>query len=183
MARVLTAMGEQVSTTEPTPQPVQAPETATAPEVLQEPAPVDDPGKRAIDAMKAQWHSAKAEAAGLAQKLQEIEDRDKSELQRAQEAAQRATSELAGLQRVSMQQQVALEKGLPASIVAGLQGATVEEMQAHADALLAWRGAQPAATPAQPRPDMGQGVMTPGTLTPDVEYAEYEKAFFNPNKR
>lgn len=55
---------------------------------------VGDQGKRAIDAMKAERNAAKAEAAALRKesathqaKLQELQDRDLSELQKAQKAA------------------------------------------------------------------------------------------------
>lgn len=60
----------------------------------QEQTDVGDQGKRAIDAMKAERNAAKAEAAAVRKelaahqaKLQEMADRDLTELQRAQKAA------------------------------------------------------------------------------------------------
>lgn len=67
-------------------------ETATGTEDQQQ--DVGDQGKRAIDAMKAERNAAKAEAAALRKesaanqaKLQQFQDRDLTELQRAQKAA------------------------------------------------------------------------------------------------
>jgi hypothetical protein len=65
---------------------------------------------------------------------------------------------------------VALAKGLPAEIAATLNGANEEELAAHADRLIAWRGNVP---PTTPRPDPGQG---PRPSTPLAEEeAEYAR--------
>lgn len=86
--------------------PEAAPENSTTPEGTpevsatestepQQPIELGDAGKKAIDAMKAERDAARREAranSGAAKKLQEIEDRDKSEIQKA-------TDKLAALER------------------------------------------------------------------------------------
>lgn len=75
-------------------EPIETTTTVTATETEVNEPDVGDQGKRAIDAMKAERNAAKAEAAALRkesaahqQKLQEIQDRDLTELQKAQKAA------------------------------------------------------------------------------------------------
>jgi small-conductance mechanosensitive channel len=123
---------------------------------------------------KAREQETRAKAnADAARKLQEIEDRDLSELDRAKKQAAESAAELESLRRTSLQQQVALDKGIPADLVSALNGSTVEELAAHADRLLAWRGT-PAPTPApQPRPDQGQGQgLDPAAIT-DAEFTQH----------
>lgn len=116
---------------------------------------------------------AKANAAA-AQKLKEIEDRDLSELQRAQKQVEELSARAAAAERAQLRSSVALAKGLPAEVVGALVGDTAEELTAHADALLAWRGnAAPAPVP-QPKPDASQGAqpLSP-TAAEDADFAQY----------
>jgi hypothetical protein len=103
------------------------------------------------------------ENAEAARKLKEIEDRDLSELQKAQRDREEALTRLQAIEREALRNRVALAKGLPAEIAATLTGSSEEELAAHADALIAWRGNVP---PTTPRPDPGQG---PRPATPDQE--------------
>jgi len=121
-----------------------------------------------------QERRAKANAEA-AKRLQEIEDRDLSELQKAQRAAEQATSRLAEIEQTTIRQRVALEKGVPAALVGRLMGATEDELAADADALLALIKA-----PTSPRPDPGQGAR-PTSPTAEAD-AEYER-FFPSSKR
>lgn len=107
-------------------------------------------------------------------RLKEIEDRDLSELEKARRDAEQATSRLAEYEKTTVRQRVALEKGLPASLVGRLQGATEDEISADADALLAL-----IKTPTSPRPDPSQGART--ASAEDMAAAEYEK--FYPSTR
>lgn len=112
---------------------------------------------------------ANAEAA---KKLKDIQDRDLSELQRAQRDAEELRTQFEVLNRTNLRNQVALQKGLPADVAAILSGSTEEELTAHADALLAWRGS---ATPTTPRPDPGQG---PRPASPEADEDALFKQFY-----
>jgi hypothetical protein len=150
----------------PAPNPEQpAPETPAA-----EPKPTEtvDFWKR-----KAREQEDRAKAnAKAAERLKEIEDRDLSELQKAQRDREEALTRLASIEQEAVRNRVALAKGLPAEIAATLNGANEEELAAHADRLIAWRGNVP---PTSPRPDPGQG---PRPSTPLAEEeAEYARFF------
>lgn len=132
---------------EPTPE-----QTPAQPETPAEPKPTET-----VDYWKQRSRQNEAQAranADAARKLKEIEDRDLSELQKAQRDREEALTRLQSIEGEALRNRVALSKGLPADIAATLNGSTEEELAAHADALLAWRGNQP---PPTPRPDPGQG--------------------------
>jgi hypothetical protein len=116
-----------------------------------------------------QQAKANAEAA---KRLKEIEDRDLSELQKAQRDREEIAAENARLKSESARNRVALAKGLPAEIAATLNGSTEDELAAHADALLAWRSNVP---PTTPRPDPGQG---PRPTTPESDAEQEYRLFF-----
>jgi hypothetical protein len=114
---------------------------------------------------------AKANEAA-ASKLKEIEDRDLSELQRAQKAAQDASQQLAELQR----QNTMLAKGIPQDLIPPVD-ASAEQLGEYADRLLAWRGSAAAPPVPQPKPDQGQGARPLDVkVAEDAEYAAYENA-------
>lgn len=75
-----------------------------------------------------------------AKRLAELEDAQKSEAQKQQEALEKAQRELAELTVAKTRAEVAAAKGVPAEL---LTGGTQEELEAAADALIAWRGAAP----------------------------------------
>lgn len=87
------------------------------------------------------YEDLKAKAA----RLEEIEEKGKTELQKAQEAAATAQRELESLRasaaRADLAQRVAQEKGVPVSLITG---ESQEEMERSADALLAWKTPAPA---------------------------------------
>lgn len=74
-----------------------------------------------------------------AEKYDKAEQANKTELQRAQERAEKAERQAAEFQMQSLRASVAADKGVPA---AGLTGSTKEELEASADALIAWRDEQ-----------------------------------------
>jgi hypothetical protein len=169
-------MSEPVHTSE-TPA-TDAPETPTPPTEPTEPPATDqlgEAGKRAIDRMKAERDEARRTAAAnadAAKRLREIEDRDLSELQKAQRDRDELAAKYADLERNALRSTVALAKGLPPEVAAILSGSSEEELTAHADALLAWRGSQ---SPAAPRPDPSQG---PRPTSPELEDDAAYKQFY-----
>lgn len=93
------------------------------------------------------YEDLKAKAARLA----ELEEKGKTELQRAQEDAAAAQRELEGLRaraaRAELAQKVSQEKGVPVGLITG---ETREEMERSADALISWK--TPAAAPRVAKP-------------------------------
>jgi hypothetical protein len=155
-------------TVEPTPEQ----QPAGQPETPAEPKPTET-----VDYWKqrARQNEAQAKAnAEAAKRLKEIEDRDLSELQKAQRDREEALTRLQEIEREAVRNRVALAKGLPAEIAATLNGANEEELAAHADRLIAWRGNVP---PTAPRPDPSQG---PRPNSPEAD-ADAEYARFFPN--
>lgn len=75
-----------------------------------------------------------------AEKLAELEESQKTEAQKQQEALERAQRELAELTVAKTRAEVAAAKGVPAEL---LSGSTQEELEASADALIQFRGAKP----------------------------------------
>lgn len=132
--------------------------------------------------IEARANSAAAEAkanASAAARLREIEDRDLSELQRAQRQVEELSARAAAAERAQLRSSVALEKGLPPQIVGALVGETAEELTAHAEALLAWRGSAAPAVAPQPRPDGSQGAQaTSQASIDDARYADWASKVF-----
>lgn len=79
-----------------------------------------------------------------AKKFDEIEERSKTELQKALDARAAAEERAAALEVEATRARVAAAKGVDASL---LVGATEEEITASADRLIAWRGAATTPTP------------------------------------
>lgn len=168
--------------TEPTPDPAPATDPQTAPTLDPAPDPAPDTKPtETVDYWKrmSRENEARAKAnADAAKRLKEIEDRDLSELQKAQRDRDELAAKYADLERNALRSTVALAKGLPPEVAAILAGSNEDELNAHADALLAWRGATP---PSSPRPDPGQG---PRPSTPQAEEeALYSQYFPDPQKR
>ena len=105
---------------------------------------------------------ANAEAA---RKLQEYEDSQKTELEKAQARAAELEAQLAATAAASLRATVAAAKGGPAEL---LTGATQEELEASAAVLIAFRGGTPAAptatNPADANGNRGGNVGAGGAL-------------------
>ena len=98
--------------------------------------------RRSVEGRFADYDELKGKAA----KLDEAEAANKTELQRAQEAAQAAEKRAADAEGKALRAEVASAKGVPAAL---LTGSTKEELEAAADALLEFKGA---GTPPVPPP-------------------------------
>jgi hypothetical protein len=168
-------MSEPVHTTE-TPATVAPEAPSAAPEQPAAETPAAEPKPtETVDYWKqrARQNETQAKAnADAAKRLKEIEDRDLSELQRAQRDREATATENGTLKTELARLRVAVAKGLPAEIAATLNGANEEELAAHADRLIAWRGNVP---PTTPRPDPGQG---PRPTTAEAEATQDYYRFF-----
>jgi len=91
-------------------------------------------------------HSKARAHEDAARRLAEIEESQKTEAQKAQERLEAAEKRAAELELRSIRAEVAAEKGVPIGL---LTGGTKEEVEAAADALLAFRGEQQAAQVAE----------------------------------
>jgi hypothetical protein len=159
---------------EVTPEPAAtAPETPALP--VEETKPEPD-----WKARSREWENRAKANADAAKELQTIKDRDLSELQRAQKAADEAAAQLAALQR----QNALLAKGIPGDLTPPNQTAGPEEWAGYADRLLAWRGNPPAPAPVPLRPDPSQGPRPPESdqAVADVQYAN-AMAQLKPSRR
>jgi hypothetical protein len=86
-----------------------------------------------------QSHAAAKSNEGAAQRLAEIEEAQKTEAQKSQERLDAAESRASELELRSIRAEVAAAKGVPVGL---LSGGTLEELEASADALIAFRGEQ-----------------------------------------
>lgn len=110
----------------------------------------DDPGDD-LDKWKAlaRKHEARASAnADKAKRYDELEEANKTELQKANDRAAAAEKKAADAERKAF----AASKGIPASLI---RGTTEQEWEASAAEALAWKGEQPKAAVAPPA--KGQG--------------------------
>ncbi|MEU1919352.1 hypothetical protein ABZ742_04165 [Streptomyces albogriseolus] len=112
-------------------------------------ANLSDAGKKALTeerkaraAAERQARSAQKQLDELGKRLQEFEDRDKTEAQKLAERATAAEKQAADAQAELMRYRVAADKKLPAELAARLRGSTPEEMAADADELLSLLNAQ-----------------------------------------
>lgn len=128
--------------------------TVTEPET----ATVTPEGYRA---MQAALRKANKEAERSRLRLKDIEDRDKSEAQRALDRANEAERRAADAERSLLRAKVALAKNLPAELADRLHGDTEAEMEADAETLAGLVAARNTAAPttvptgARTAPDNG----------------------------
>lgn len=113
----------------------------------------------------------------LADKIQEFEDRDKSETQKLanqltalQKQLADKDTEIANARTASMRSEVAADKGVPAS---SLSGTTKEELEASADELIAWREAH---SPKRKAPTGSSGLKSGASGSGDQSADPKERA-------
>jgi len=157
-------------------------EDGAAPAVPDAPKPAE-PAQDTTDwkAESRKWENRAKENGSAAQRLAEIEDAKKSDEQKVTDRIAAAEKRAADLEVKATRAEVAAAKGVPVEM---LQGSTQEELEASADALIAYKGIQPEAaqTKSYIIPDEG-GVpalskaddITPGMGTLRAAYAQ-EKA-------
>lgn len=136
---------------------------AEAVDVQGDPVDLGDGGKKALDAERKRANALDKQLKAILAEREEQEAAKLSELELAQKAAADASARLAEYERTTIRQKVALEKGLPASLVGRLQGDDEESLSADADALLSLLNA-----PTSPKPDPSQGAKAALPLNGDA---------------
>lgn len=117
------------------------------------PDSLGDAGIKALKSEREARREAEQRAKELQQRLQEIEDAEKSELQKAQERLAEAEKAAADASAEATRLRVATEKGLSPAQAKRLAGSTYEEMAADADELLEqFAPAAPAPPGGRPKP-------------------------------
>lgn len=144
-------MSEQTVEVEPAVE-VEAVEAATVEAV----EPLGAGGIKALNAERDAREAAEKELAAARERVREFEDRDKSEEQKRAEEAERLRAEIADLTRAKTLAEVANAAGVPADLLAGPASGSAEDVQAYADALSEWRGAQEPVKPSAVVPTIGQ---------------------------
>jgi hypothetical protein len=133
--------------------------------------PQSDKDARAIAALKKQV----AELTPKANEYEKLAAASKTELERATESAAEFQRRAEAAVRAEMVKDVALTKGLPASLARRIQGDDQAALEADADELLSQfqTTQQEAMSPRAPRPDASQGSSANGRAarTPAEEFA------------
>lgn len=134
-------------------------------------AQLGEAGKKAL-AEERKARAAAEKAAKVTQKqlddtarrLQEFEDRDKTEAQKLADRLAEAEKTAASAQGQLLRYQVAADKNLPPTLAARLQGSTQEELEADAEVLLKEFGSQQ----QRATPNFDGGVRKPADQPTDM---------------
>ena len=114
-------------------------------------------------ALSRQNEARAKENAEKARLFDEREEQGKTELQKALDKAAQAEARVKALEVQAVRAQVAAAKGVDVDL---LSGSTLEELEASADRLLAWRGAQiPKGAPASDAGHRGEEIRSSKQLT------------------
>lgn len=129
--------------------------------------PDDHPLVRTLAAQKDQIKELREKA----KRLDEIEDSQKTEAERASDQLAEATQRAEAAETALIQRDVAMEKGVPAKALKFLTGTTREEIEASADEVLGLIGE--AGKPRSPQPDPNQGRTDQGARTVEDQFAAF----------
>lgn len=136
----------------------QAEVTTTKPAETSEQQTFDADYVKKLRAESAKYRTEAKELASKAKQFDELQESQKSELQKAQERAAKAEQELQAAQTEAMRARIASAKGIPAYIADRLKGSSAEEMEADADAMLEELNKQYVAKQGNSRQATGAGV-------------------------
>lgn len=138
----------------------------TDPEVFKRPE--DEAGKRALAAERARAKAAEEQAADLKKRLDELDDKDKSEVEKLRKENADLKTQISDRDGRLLRAEVAAAKGLTPAQAKRLVGATQAELEADADEILeAFGGPKKPDDPAKddkngppsnrPKPNLGGG--------------------------
>jgi regulator of replication initiation timing len=158
---------------ENTPQEGKAPEPATEPNKGQEPQGKEPAtfDKEYVQSLRSESAQRRIEAQQLKEKLEEYEERDKSESEKLTGKVGKLSEENKGLASENAKLRVALQKNLPADLIDRLRGNTQEELQADADKLLSLVKT-PDDTEKEPDFDGGAREPAPDPDSPDQAHSK-----------
>ena len=126
-----------------------------------DPAPDPDAGaKKALDAERAARREAEKQLKAVLAQLQELVDKDKSEVDKLRDQVNALTKERDDAASAALRHEIAIAKGLNAAQAKRLVGATREELEADADEILEAFPTKGGATPPpskKPSPDLRGG--------------------------
>lgn len=155
-----------MSTENPAPaEPIEAP---TQPEGATPDEPLGEPGLAALKSERAARAAAEQTAKDALAKVKAFEDAQKTEAEKQAERLAEFERENAELKSAKTRAEVAAAKGVPASL---LSGSTQAELEASADALLAFRGE----TQPQRLIVPGEGKSPSNTSTPADQFGDFLK--------
>lgn len=125
-----------MSTETPAPAETVTPETPTV-QAAKADDPLGAPGLAALKSEREAKAAAEKRAAAAEARIKEFEDAQKTEAEKQAERLAEFERENAELKSAKTRAEVAAAKGVPASL---LSGSTQEELEASADALIAFKG-------------------------------------------
>lgn len=141
----------------------ETPETPETPEL-------GDAGKKAIAAERRRADALDKELKALRAESESRANAELSELERLKKENTELLNGKTASDLASIRLQVALEKGIPASLAARLQGTDYDTLAADADSLAELVAGN---KPASPKPDPSQGAKgTGGAQTPAQQFAD-----------
>ena len=150
-----------------------AAEPAAAPDTQgTEPKTFDADYVAALRKEAAKYRTEAKANADAARRLEEMEQQNLSELEKAKRATEAAEKRAHDLEMANLRQSVIITKGLSAELGERLRGETREEMEADADVLKALVNA-----PRQMQPDYSQGAQPPAPTTPEQEFLAFTSKF------
>lgn len=120
--------------------------------------PLGEPGLKALQAERDARKKAEKAAAEALQRVEQFEERDKSDLERATERASKFEAELAEIKAENLRMRVAAETQLPANLQKFLSGSDEGSLREQAQELLA---ATASDGKRRPQPDPAQGARPP----------------------
>lgn len=109
----------------------------TEPEGATPDEPLGEPGKKALETERTARKQAEDKARTLAAQLKEIEDRDKTEAEKAAERLAEAEKRASEVEARATRAEVAAATGLPVDLLAGPKSGSEEDVQGFADLLAA----------------------------------------------
>lgn len=158
-------------------EPIQEPEAPEQPEQQPEEQKAGEPstdlgdaGKKALAEERKARKAAEKAAAEAAAKIKEFEDRDKSELERATEAAKTAEAEREAAKAEALRLRIAIKHGISDEDAELFLTGTDEDTLTRQAEALSTRFSQ---RPGTPKPDPSQGARGPVGI--DSRIAEAEK--------
>lgn len=128
-----------------------------APADKDEPTPDTSTDNDEAAKWKALSRKHEKQAKDLADRLAQLEDKDKTESQRLTDKVTQLEKDLANQTARADRFEVAVEKGLDMVRAKRLTGSTREELEADADELTTWQAGDAKPTPANPTTDLRGG--------------------------